>query len=177
MSYLPKLCHSKSPSRGFTLIEIMVTIAIIMVLSGFSVSAVMSAQRSNRDTIRKSDLSNIQAALQQYYTDQLFYPSLSPTGLTGGIPLNNCLGNPTSGCSVSRSYLNRLPADPSTNNPYYYTKSPAPCNNTSVANRCYNYCIYAVLENTPSRLTSPSPTCPLPFSSGGTTYNYVVTQP
>lgn len=164
---------------GFTLIEVMVTVAIVLILSGFSFSVITSSQRSNRDTIRKTDLSNIQSALQQYYTDQSFYPSLTVTGLTVGSAFNNCLGNPTSPCTPNKIYLNKLPGDPTSGSSYYYMKfpnSPA-CDNTSVDSRCYNYCLYSSLENPPASLNSPSPSCPIPLSVAGTTYNYVVTQP
>lgn len=163
--------------EGFTLVEVMVTTAIILLLSGLSYSVITAAQRSNRDTLRKTDLNNIQSTLQQYYTDQSYYPSLGVSGLTAGSPLTNCTGAPTP-CTVSKTYLNKLPGDPTGSN-YYFVKlpsSPVACDNQSVGTRCYNYCIYATLENPPVTSTTPSSTsCPLPVS--GQSFNYVVTQP
>jgi prepilin-type N-terminal cleavage/methylation domain-containing protein len=147
------------PNQGFTLIEVMVTTAIILMLSGFSFSVITSSQRSNRDTLRKTDLNNIQSALQQYYTDQSFYPSLSTSGLTPDSVLNNCLGNPNT-CTANKTYLNQLPGDPAGNAAYHYVKLPAGCDNTTVDTRCYNYCIYTTLENPPTGFVSPSPSCP-----------------
>lgn len=174
LSFTPIKSGLKS-KKGFTLIEVMVTTAIILMLSGFSFSVITSSQRSNRDTLRKTDLNNIQSALQQYYTDQSFYPSLSTSGLTPDFALNNCLGNPNT-CTANKTYLNQLPGDPAGNAPYHYVKLPAGCDNTTVDTRCYNYCIYTTLENPPSGFVSPSPSCPIP-AVGAPTLNYVVTQP
>ena len=61
-------------SRGFTLIELLVVITIIGILSGIGVAAFTSVQKKGRDAQRKSDLSSIQAALEQYYSDHDSYP-------------------------------------------------------------------------------------------------------
>lgn len=158
-------------NSAFTLIEVMVTTAIVLIISGFSFSVITSSQRSNRDTLRKTDLNNIQSALQQYYTDQSFFPGLATSGLSVGSTLSNCLGNPNP-CTADKSYLNKIPGDPSSSSSYYYTKLPAGCDNSTVVNRCYNYCLYTILENTPA-FSSPSAACATPPAG----YNYVVTQP
>lgn len=173
-NYLKPNTFHLTPTKGFTLIEVMITVAIISILSGFSFSVITATQRSNRDTLRKTDLNNIQSILQQYYTDQLFYPSLGNSGLTPGNPITNCTGNPAGGCSVSRTYLNKTPGDPSGNSAYYYLKLPAGCDNTTVDNRCYNYCLYTTLENPIAGFVSPSTICSDSLPAG---YNYIVTQP
>lgn len=169
--HLDHLPFTNYHSHAFTLIEVMVTTAIILIVSGFSFSVITSSQRSNRDTLRKTDLNNIQSTLQQYYADQSYFPSIAANGLTPGNPLTNCTGA-SAGCTVSKTYLNKIPGDPSSSSSYYYTKLPAGCDNSTVNNRCYNYCLYTILENAPT-FSSPSTACATP----PTGYNYVVTQP
>ena len=54
---------------GFTLIEIMVSVAIIAVLTSMAAVSFTSAQRNARDGKRKADLEQVRAALVIYRTD------------------------------------------------------------------------------------------------------------
>lgn len=84
--------------RGFTLIEILVVIAIIGVLIGVLLVALEGVRKTARDTKRKADLEQIRSALEMYRADAGSYPD---------IPL---------GTSISydgKTYLN-VPGDPIT---------------------------------------------------------------
>lgn len=80
------------PSRkGFTILELLISIAIIGILVSIGAAAYTSAQRKARDSRRTSDLKAIQNAYEQYYADNSsVYPasvnSLSPTYLPAGVP-------------------------------------------------------------------------------------------
>ncbi|MDP2672104.1 MAG: type II secretion system protein, partial [Candidatus Daviesbacteria bacterium] len=50
--------------RGFTLIELLVAIAIIGILSSFLLSNFVGVRQRARDGVRKSDLRQIQSALE-----------------------------------------------------------------------------------------------------------------
>lgn len=52
--------------RGFTLVELLVVIAIISILSSLGLMSYLQAQRSARDTQRKSDIKQYQVALEAY---------------------------------------------------------------------------------------------------------------
>lgn len=60
---------------GFTLIELLVVISIIGVLSALLMANFAAVRERGRDTQRKSDLKQIQKALQMYYGDTQNYPT------------------------------------------------------------------------------------------------------
>ncbi|GIW63088.1 MAG: hypothetical protein KatS3mg090_0914 [Patescibacteria group bacterium] len=61
--------HKKQKNiKGFTLIELLVVIGIIAILASMSIVSYNTAQKKARDTKRISDITDIQNALEQYYT-------------------------------------------------------------------------------------------------------------
>lgn len=76
---------------GFTLLELLIVIAIIGVLASLAAVSYSSAQKRARDSQRQADLKAIQNALEQYYADHDGnYPSVDCNPgveyLPGGIP-------------------------------------------------------------------------------------------
>lgn len=85
-----------SSRKAFTLIELLVVISIISVLTGFITVNFLEARRVGRDSQRKSDLKNLQSAIEQYRGTIGWYPYFydtdynaegwkQPTYLVGGI--------------------------------------------------------------------------------------------
>lgn len=64
---------------GFTLIEIVVVIAIIALLFAAGVTSYAKIRVNSRDSIRKSDLTAIRSALEQYRNIVGSYPATLPT--------------------------------------------------------------------------------------------------
>lgn len=63
--------------RAFTLIELMVVIAIIGVLVTLGFYSWSQAAARQRDNVRKTDLARIKSVLGQYYTDHRSYPTFT----------------------------------------------------------------------------------------------------
>lgn len=61
-------------TKGFTLIELMIVIAIIGVLAVALVPQLTGAQARSRDTARVADIGNISTVLSTYFSDQWAYP-------------------------------------------------------------------------------------------------------
>ena len=90
--------------RGFTLIEILIVVAIIGILSSVILIGLGSARARARDARRIADLKEVQNALELYYGKAGMYPN----ALT-------VLMDPGTGIGVSK-----IPADPSTSASYSY---------------------------------------------------------
>lgn len=65
--------------RAFTLVELIVVIAIIGVLATLGISSYVAAVRKSRDAKQKSDIHNVQQALILYRSDNGTYPLGSGT--------------------------------------------------------------------------------------------------
>ncbi len=106
---------------GFTLLELLIVVAIIGVLASLAAVSYSSAQRRARDSQRQSDLKAIQNALEQYYADH-----------DGNYPDDDCavIGDAVDGSGGA--YLpGNLPTDPKTGENYIF----GTCNNGQ-----YKYC-------------------------------------
>src|SRR5580658_7377218 len=68
--------------KGFTLIEILIVVAIIAILASIVLVGLGPTQQSGRDARRLSDLHEIQNGLELYYNKCGFYPG--PANCTGG---------------------------------------------------------------------------------------------
>lgn len=70
-----KLISSRSFNKGFTLIELMIVVAIISILTGIIVTSLTSSKSKSRDAQRVSDINQIQLALEQYFDRCGQYPA------------------------------------------------------------------------------------------------------
>lgn len=90
--------------RGFTLVELLITIMIIGILVTIATFGVRQAQQSARDGRRRSDLENLAVALELYRSDCNAYPTSLGTSLQGN--------GSTTRCANSNVYMDVVPADP-----------------------------------------------------------------
>ena len=138
----------RSNSKGFTLIELLVVIVIIAALATMLTANFVGVRQRGRDAQRKSDLRQIQSALELFRADNGNYPPSFPT----------CGQSfPTSGSTI---YIKKIPCDPSTNSGYVFAASPSGCDNVST--QCIAYTIYSCLENASdsSKDGTSQSTCP-----------------
>lgn len=80
---------------GFTLIELMVVLALITVLAGMGVVQYRNSVQNTKEAVLKEDLFRMRDAIDQYYADKAKYPASLDALVTDG-------------------YLRVLPKDPIT---------------------------------------------------------------
>ncbi len=85
-------------SKGFSLIELLIVIAIMAVIVGLALPNFIGARERSRDFKRKSELNQLKIALRLYYGDYGKYPAW-----TNGMVIVGCGINGTSNCPVCAS--------------------------------------------------------------------------
>lgn len=144
--------------KGFTLVELLIVIAILSILSTIGVANFRSARLKAMDAGRKSDLQTIAKSLEAYANDHRKYPLGTNGEITCTLDSICHWGDSFSDGNIT--YAVRLPQDPGI---YSYTY---------VSNNGSDFALYAHLENLndPSVIDIPDVTC------GGTnTCNYKIT--
>jgi prepilin-type N-terminal cleavage/methylation domain-containing protein len=64
-------------NKGFTLLEMLITVAIIALLSGIIMTSLTGSKAKSRDATRISGMGNIQLALELFYDKCQRYPNAS----------------------------------------------------------------------------------------------------
>jgi type II secretion system protein G len=107
-----KILNKNLYKKSFTLIEILIVIVILGILTSLISGNFISSLKKGRDARRKSDLKQIQNALEMYYEDKKTYPT--------SISFGNKLCETTSCVSGEKIYMQKVPNDPNSNFTYYY---------------------------------------------------------
>lgn len=145
--------------KGFTLIELLVVIAIIGSLSALFLPNFMAAREKARDSQRKSDLKQVQKAIEIYRQDT------TDSSFPAALPTINVCWSSSPGCT-DNVYMNKFPGDPNrTDNggAYFYSRTSST-----------TYTLCACLEN----MADPDGTsgdCDASYACAGK--SYIVNEP
>lgn len=137
--------------KGFTLIEILIVVAIIALLATIVLVGVGTFRSKGRDAKRISDLNSVRNVLELYFTKYGNYPAA-----------NQWIGGDTSlsafiiGASIGVSYL---PNDPTSGWGYGYC----------AVNDASRYTVAAHMEDTSNPALTQNPSYPCAPAFGGTT--------
>lgn len=99
-------------TKSFTLIELMIVIALMGALTGLIIGNFTASLKRGRDAKRKGDLQSIRNAIESYYEDKKSYPT---TIVFGG---KLCETAPC--LSSEKVYMYKVPADPTSAYSYVY---------------------------------------------------------
>ncbi len=64
----------RSAQKGFTLVELMIVVAIIGILAAIAIPQFASYRQKAFDTTAKSDVKNLMTDVEAYYADNQEYP-------------------------------------------------------------------------------------------------------
>lgn len=130
---------SRHKQHGFTLLELLVVMAILGLLVGLGIRTFGSVQQKSRDNKRKQDLQSISKALELYYNDFDQYP-LAASGAIMGCGENGveeCVwGDLWQDTERQTLYMAKLPQDPGGGQYFYLSDSEGS-----------TYRLFAYLEN------------------------------
>lgn len=163
----------KKNLAGFTLVELLIVIAIISILISLAAASFLRAQRQGRDSQRKSDLEKVANALEQYYGDNNAYPETEV--VTGNGRINCGTGGIDWGLTLTCggvTYLNELPEDPISTQDYYYEARNVSDASGCSGDACQRFILAADLENN-NDPEADDDTC----LSTGDDYDYCIPNP
>jgi general secretion pathway protein G len=98
--------HGQRRTDGFTLIELMVVMAIIVILAGIGTALYGNSLKRSKEAVLKEDLFRMRDAIDQYYADKGKYPA-------------------NLDALVSDGYLRKIPEDPITRSTDSWQSIPA----------------------------------------------------
>lgn len=94
------------PDPGFTMIELLVVLSLLVILAGMGLSQYKTSVVHSREAVLKQDLFGMRDAIDQYYADKGQYPG-------------------TLDALVSDGYLRKIPEDPFTKSAGTWQTVPA----------------------------------------------------
>ena len=161
---------------GFTLVELMMVVAIIGIFAAVTIPSYLSSKAKSRDSVRLGDLKSISLAIQNYWQDNNYkWPGYDKDGNV--IPSYSLYNDP-----IFKAYFSGgVPKDP-LGKSYVYTAfgqgngiPPYPKGTDSNTHK-KDFCISAMMETIPSSPSTLSP-CDQTKGTVGTDYNYNVVGP
>jgi prepilin-type N-terminal cleavage/methylation domain-containing protein len=130
--------NNNKQRSGFTLIEILIVVAIIAILASVVLVGLGPTQQAGRDARRISDLREVQNGLELYYNKCGYYPGPvncgTGWGSSGAYSDLTSASGPLIGSGIG---VSTVPNDPTNGKTYYYTSFSSGS----------TYTLGAVLEN------------------------------
>lgn len=88
-------------SKGFSLIELLVAIAIMAVIIAFALPNYLGARERARDSKLKAEMNQLKQALRMYYNDYQRYPAQMNPAVPGQWPFLGCGATGAISCSTT----------------------------------------------------------------------------
>lgn len=113
---------TRAARKGFTLIEILIVVAIIAILASVVLVGLGPTQQAGRDARRLSDLHEVQNGLELYYNKCGFYPGSAAAGACTSANNPATLGYNDMAAALTGSGLqiSSVPSDPTNSTPHLY---------------------------------------------------------
>lgn len=110
---MARLTTRMRPARGFTLMELLVVMSLIVVLTSIGLMAYRTSVQRGREAVLKENLFRMRDAIDQFYVDKGKYP-VDLSELVGSGYLRSVPADPM---TKSVDSWQMIPAEPDPNNP------------------------------------------------------------
>ena len=159
----------KKLERGFTIIELLIVIAIIAILAGLVITNYQGAQAKARDNIRVTNINSISSKLEEYHNENGAYPNTFDASTFPGID-ETALLDPRGGNSINilSPVADEATAEAAATDPADDTTSSSAYNYIPYPTGCTNDCTGFVLK---TFIEQPNATTPNPYVKKGTNNN------
>ena len=146
----------RTSPRAFTLIELLIVIAVIGLTATIAIAAVGGARAKSRDEKRVTDLKQIQKALELSFEPGSGYPVVASPLTIGegatdvlcakGASVSFVADQSPANCDVNKVYMGLVPSNPTPNGaPYVYRGTDGVTSSCTTA-PCLGYCVQSTLE-------------------------------
>jgi len=126
----------KNKQFGFTIVEVMVVSALILILVTIAIVASQDSKKSSFNKVRKADLQSIRLAVEEYRgACDGQYPNELLLTASNGCPSGTTLGD----------FLFAIPTDPENGSSYNYVGLRTATGAGGEDNVCYDYHLWAEL--------------------------------
>lgn len=119
---------NRRTQQGFTFMELMIVMILLGIMVTMVAGSYTSTSKRGRDNRRKSDLHNVQTALEVYFGDKGVYPDSSITGEITGCGFSGSDPCPWGVSFIDENdtvYMQSLPSDPQhPSQRYIYSGTP-----------------------------------------------------
>jgi prepilin-type N-terminal cleavage/methylation domain-containing protein len=144
----------KRAQAGFTIIELLIVIAIIAILAGLVLNNFRGAQAKARDTQRTTDVNNMHSKLEEYYNENSAYPQTFSAATLPGIDADSLKDADGNAVVINAAVADETAADavtaPGNTNEYLYVAFPTGC-----TTNCTGYVLKAFIERPGSTVSNP----------------------
>ena len=149
------MLRKQAQQKGFTIVELLIVIAVIGILAALVLNTFVGVQRRARDTERQTDVNAIATQLEVYYNDEGNYPTLAnlqdaavnPAGWIEtnlpGLDLTATVAPNHEPAAGTNSMVNDTTPDA---NRYGYVPAPAGCDN-GAGGDCTSFTLYWAKED------------------------------
>jgi type II secretion system protein G len=127
--------------RGFTLLEMMVVVAIVAILAAILIPNFTRARAQSQTAACMSNVKTIATALELYFTDHQNYPAATKANVDTGF------------VTTMNGYLSQVPVDPAAGSTSYYQVTTT---QGSSSGGVASYTIWCPGSHDPATLTGPN---------------------
>lgn len=146
--------NSLKTQKGFTIIELLIVIAIIAILAGLVLTNFQGAQARARDTHRVTDMNSLHSHLEVYFNEHGAYPQTFTAATFPGIDAAALVDPDGNSIVIHPAVANEAAANavaaPTTNNEYQYIAWPTGC-----TDNCTGYILRTFIERPGGTLQNP----------------------